>query len=45
MQHLLVGLASEEGQHVSSMHLQMGGAHRTYACIRTSEVKILFTTK
>jgi len=41
MQHQLVGLASEEGQqHVSSIHLPSD-----YACIRTSEVEIPFTTK
>jgi len=44
MQHWLVGVASEEEQHVSSMQL-MGGAPRTYACIQITEVETAFTAK
>jgi len=40
-----VGVASEEGQYVSSIHLPSDQSHRIYACTQTSEVEIPFITK
>ena len=45
MLHQLVGVASEERHHVSSMHTKrlVGGAPHTYVCIQISEVEKHFT--
>ena len=47
MHHQLVGVASEERQHIIYTFTKrlMGWAPHTYACIRTSDVEIPFTTK
>ena len=49
MHHWLMGMASEEGQHVYKFYAftkqLMGGAPRTYACIQINELEMPFTTK